>query len=140
MTHGPNATWEYIKKISASIPTQRKVKNQVEADLNHFGRGISHTSPDAEADIARLQESYKSSEIHVYTPKRHLDHTRRAKNYVDIGHEPDRLQNTIDRWAERRLTVRSKQELWQDEETVSNERDLDEEWYWENVMDIDQET
>ncbi|KAI0688537.1 hypothetical protein BC835DRAFT_1284427, partial [Cytidiella melzeri] len=27
---GPFATWDYIKKISASIPTQRKIKHHVE--------------------------------------------------------------------------------------------------------------
>ncbi|KAI0694460.1 hypothetical protein BC835DRAFT_1306326 [Cytidiella melzeri] len=34
--HGPFATWEYIKKISASIPIQHKIKDHVEAEINHF--------------------------------------------------------------------------------------------------------
>jgi hypothetical protein len=110
--HGPYATWEYIKKISASIPTQRKIKDHVEAELNHFYRGKSHTSPNKEKDVARLQASYKSSNIHVYTPKRHLEASQRAEDYIAIGCDATKLSNTIDRWAKRRLVSRAKTEMW----------------------------
>lgn len=114
--HGPYTTWEYIKRISASIPTLRKVKDHTEAEFNHFYRGKSHTSPQKEKDVARLQLSYKSSNIHVYTPGRHLTEARRAKDFLATGSDVLKLQGTIDRWAERRLTNRSLQEIWEDPE------------------------
>ncbi|EMD36367.1 hypothetical protein CERSUDRAFT_95685 [Gelatoporia subvermispora B] len=67
-TSGPYMSWDYIGKTSASIPTQRKVIDHVEADINHFRRGKSHTSPSKEADINKLQQSYQASKLH-----QHLD-------------------------------------------------------------------
>ncbi|KAI0693371.1 hypothetical protein BC835DRAFT_1415991 [Cytidiella melzeri] len=68
MVLGPFATWEYIHKISGSIPTQRKVKDHVEANFNHFRRGKSHTTPEAEKDIKNLQAAYKNAKVHVHYP------------------------------------------------------------------------
>jgi hypothetical protein len=42
---GPYVDWDYIGETSASIPCQRKVKDHVESDLNHFLRGKLHSSP-----------------------------------------------------------------------------------------------
>ncbi|KAI0692054.1 hypothetical protein BC835DRAFT_1416809 [Cytidiella melzeri] len=114
MVTGPYTTWEYIRKISASIPAQRKVKDHVEAEFNHFRRGKSHTSPEKEKDVARLQEAYKDSNIHRYVPKRLLKSSQRAKDFLALGSNPITLQATIDRWAEKRLTVRSTCEMWED--------------------------
>lgn len=117
--HGPYASWDYIKRISAAIPTLRKVKDHTEAEFNHFYRGKSHTSPEKEKDVARLQLSYKNSNIHVYTPGRHLTQARRAKDFLATGSDVQKLQGTIDRWAERRLTTRSTQEIWEDPEVIA---------------------
>ncbi|KAI0699730.1 hypothetical protein BC835DRAFT_1304423 [Cytidiella melzeri] len=57
--HGPFSTWEYIKKISAAIPAQWRIKDHVEAEFSHFQRGKSHTTPEWEKDVAGLQESYR---------------------------------------------------------------------------------
>ncbi|KAF8222270.1 hypothetical protein L208DRAFT_1524744 [Tricholoma matsutake] len=56
--------WDYIGKMSASIPCQRKVKDHVESDLNHFLCGKSHSSPEKDKDITRLCMSYWASKIH----------------------------------------------------------------------------
>ena len=56
--HGPYSWWDYIKRISASIPTQRKVKEHVEAHFNHFRRGRSHTTPKWEDDVVDLYKAY----------------------------------------------------------------------------------
>ncbi|KAI0756508.1 hypothetical protein C8Q80DRAFT_1051872, partial [Daedaleopsis nitida] len=61
---GPFATWEYVGKISASIPCQRKVKDHVERSINHSYRGKSHTSPEKEHDIAQLQATYRDTRAH----------------------------------------------------------------------------
>ncbi|KAI0715509.1 hypothetical protein C8T65DRAFT_771413, partial [Cerioporus squamosus] len=62
---GPFASWEYIRKISASIPCQRKVKDHVEQTINNLYRGKSHTSPSKEADVAKLQAVYRDARAHV---------------------------------------------------------------------------
>ncbi len=134
--HGPNTSWEYIKKISASIPTQRKVKDHVETEFNHFRRGKSHTSPQSEKDVSRLQASYKASKIHTYTPDRHLETSRQAKDSLSRGSEPEKLEGTIDRWAARRLTARSKQEIWEDPEVT--QMDVVDDTVTFDAMDVDE--
>ncbi|KAI0706131.1 hypothetical protein BC835DRAFT_1409762 [Cytidiella melzeri] len=114
MVTGPYTTWEYIRKISASIPAPCKVKDHVEAEFNHFRRGKSHTLPEKEKDVACLQEAYKDSNIHWYVPKRLLKSLQRAKDFLALGSNPITLQATINRWAEKRLTVRSTCEMWED--------------------------
>ncbi|KAI0686262.1 hypothetical protein BC835DRAFT_1288480 [Cytidiella melzeri] len=58
--HGPFSSWEYIKKISVSIPAQRKIKDHVENEFNHFRRGKSHTTPESETDIVNLLDHYRN--------------------------------------------------------------------------------
>lgn len=117
------------------------MKDHTEAEFNRFYRGKSHTSPEKERDVSKLQTSYKNSEIHVYTAGRHLTQARKAKDYLAIGSDITRLQGTIDRWAERRLTNRSKEEIWEDPEvTVAENADSDDDMYsdWDlNAMQID---
>lgn len=139
--HGPYASWDYIKKISAAIPTLRKVKDHTEAEFNNFYRGKSHTSPQKEKDVKHLQQSYKNSDIHVYTAGRHLPKARRAKDFLATGSDILKLQGTIDRWSERRLKARSQQEIWEDPEiTLNQNEDSDDDMYldWDfNAMQVD---
>jgi hypothetical protein len=109
---GPYAEWEYIGKISASIPCQRKVKDHVERDINHFERGKSHTAPDKEEDVARLQSSYQLSEIHVKKAVRKLDTRDKVANYMANGSEGTRLIKTRDRWLQNRIREWSSEEDW----------------------------
>ncbi len=108
---GPFATWKYIKKISASIPTQQKVKDHVEAELNHFLRGKAHTTPDKENDVERLQSAYQRSKVHDYVRGRQVKGTT-VKDYLALGSEPGKLKNTIKNWAEKRLSERGSLEDW----------------------------
>lgn len=111
MVLGPFATWEYVKKISASIPFQRQLKDHVEAQFNHFRRGKSHTNPDKEGDIQRLQDSYHAAGCHSYKPGRKLADVDRAEDYLAIGSDPVKLTATIKRWVENRVSERSTQEI-----------------------------
>ncbi|KAI0685745.1 hypothetical protein BC835DRAFT_1289537 [Cytidiella melzeri] len=122
MVLGPFATWEYIRKISASIPTQRKVKDHIEANFNHFRRGKSHTTPDAEKDIRNLQGTYHEAEAHLYVPGRHLEVKDRTKDFIALRSDPIKLDATINRWSERRTSSRATTEDWDPEPPVrSNE-------------------
>jgi len=117
MVLGPFATWDFIHKISASIPCQRKIKDHVEAEINHFHRGKSHTSPDAEGDIRCLQAAYRSDKIHEFVPGRKLEAKDKVKDYTAVGAEGAKLKKTIAKWMENRVTKWSTRETWKEERT-----------------------
>ncbi|KAI0695834.1 hypothetical protein BC835DRAFT_1345302 [Cytidiella melzeri] len=99
--HGPFSTWEYIKKLSASIPAQRRIKDHVKAEFNHFRRGKSHTTPEWEKDVAGLQESYRVNSTHVYRPGRHTASS--PLDYISLGGDHKKLTATIRRWKKSQL-------------------------------------
>jgi hypothetical protein len=101
MTLGPHVTWEYIQKISATIPTLRKLKDHIEAEVNHFRRGKKHSDPDKEEDVALLQASYAASKIHTYTPKRHLHGNNKAQDYLAKGSNPETLRKVVGNWIKK---------------------------------------
>ncbi|KAI0085961.1 hypothetical protein BDY19DRAFT_996389 [Irpex rosettiformis] len=103
--HGPFATWDYIKRISASIPTQRKLKDHIEREFNHFRRYKGHTSPDHEEDVTDLQKKYHKGKVHVYQAGRKVDHE--VKDFVAQGLNAESLQGMITRWANGRVTEKS---------------------------------
>ncbi|GJE94089.1 hypothetical protein PsYK624_102570 [Phanerochaete sordida] len=112
---GPYATWKYIKKISAAIPTMRKIKDHVEADINHFRRGKSHTKPAKEADVAKLQRVYATGKIHIYDQKRTpLSKEGKAKDYMENGSNFDTLQTTMKKWLARHVSTRAETQDWTD--------------------------
>lgn len=116
---GPFATWEYIRKISASIPCQRKVKDHVEAEINHYRRGKSHTSPDKHEDISRLQRSYRASKLHEFTPGRILEEKDKVKDYIAQGSAVEKLNKVMEKWASNRLVERSTEENYSSENSTS---------------------
>jgi hypothetical protein len=109
---GPSAEWDYIGKISASIPTQRKVKDHVEDDINHFHRGKAHTCPEKEADIVCLQASYQQSKIHVYRPGRKVEAKDKFADTIGKGSEIGKVNKTLASWLSNRFVVKSTQEDW----------------------------
>lgn len=112
MTLGPFATWDFIHKTSTSIPCQRRIKDHVEHEINHFLRGKSHTSPDAEEDIKNLQAAYCRDKIHVFKPGRKLDEKDKAKDNIALGSEGPRLKKAIERWLSKRSVEVSTQQEW----------------------------
>jgi hypothetical protein len=111
---GPYAEWDYIGKTSASIPCQRKVKDHVESEVNHFHRGKSHTSPSKEGDIACLQGSYQQSQIHIKNAGRTLDAKDKAPDLVAVGLEGKKLMTTMKNWATNQVSQWSSEEDWTD--------------------------
>lgn len=98
--------------MSPSIPTQRKVKDHIEAEINHYRRGKSHTSPSAEPDIARLQASYAISEVHEVTPGRRLAPEDKVADHLASGSRVASMSAAIDSWWSRRIVTRSTEENW----------------------------
>ena len=109
---GPYAEWEFIGKTSASIPCQRKVKDHVEAEINHYLRGKSHTSPEKENDIRVLQESYRQSKIHRLKPGRKLGSKDTAPDYLKTGSEGTRLEKAMEKWVLNRVDKWPVEEDW----------------------------
>jgi hypothetical protein len=111
---GPNAEWEYIGKISASIPCQRKVKDHVERSINHYLRGKSHTSPSKESDIDVLHQNYHQSKVHDYKPGRRLDNNLKdvPADYIRNGSDATRMKKSIDAWMLNRVDKWSGEEDW----------------------------
>ena len=90
--------------MSGSIPCQRKVKDHVEAEVNAFLRGKSHSSPDAEEDIRNLQTAYEKDSIHSFTAGRKLAAKDRVKDYMAVGGEGTKLKRVIHRWLSNQLS------------------------------------
>lgn len=111
---GPFATWEYIQKISASIPCQRKVKNHVEMQINHYQRGKSHTSPNHTEDVKRLQNAYKESALHVYHAGRLHESKDKVPDYVGMGSQMQKLIQVMKRWSSNRLSDFGQDEDFED--------------------------
>ena len=90
--------------MSGSIPCQRKVKDHVEAEVNAFLRGKSHTSPDAEDDIKNLQAAYNNDSIHSFKAGRMLAAKDKVKDYMAVGGEGTKVKKVIQRWLSNRLS------------------------------------
>ncbi|KAI0686305.1 hypothetical protein BC835DRAFT_1453399, partial [Cytidiella melzeri] len=104
--------------MSASIPTQRKIKHHVEHEFNHFCHGLSHTLPSHHEDVVKLQGKYHEAKAHVLKPGCHLTSNNKVKDVMALGSNPKTLQAMIDRWTERRLTEKSDKEIFDDVDTL----------------------
>ena len=51
--------------IRRCLEETARLKHHVEENFNHFRRDMSHTSPDHEEDVARLQAKYHEEKVHV---------------------------------------------------------------------------
>ncbi|KAF7800317.1 hypothetical protein EIP86_011567 [Pleurotus ostreatoroseus] len=112
-TLGPSTSWEYLKKTTASIPTQRRIKDHVEAHINHFRRGKSHTNPKKEGDVAMLQAMYARAKIHSYHRSRQLPKESRTEDFIAKGSDPSTLRKTIKKWQEKRVIAKGTKEDWE---------------------------
>jgi hypothetical protein len=111
---GPFADWDYIGKTSASIPCQRRVKDHVEQDINHFCCYKTHTAPEKEEDVDRLQASYSASQIHIKKTGRKLNSKDQLPDIFHIGSEASKVAKTVGTWASNRISEWSTLEDWTD--------------------------
>lgn len=102
--------------MSAAIPAQRKLKDHVEAEINRYGRGKNHTTPDAEADIKVLQQSYTLARLHS-SHGRTLRACDKSKDHLKLGSAPSKLNSTIERWYSKRAGQRSTEQNYEGDST-----------------------
>ena len=109
---GPGVTWDYISRISAAIPTLRKLKDHCQYEWNNYTRYKKHTAPDYEEDLKALCASYDASGIHRKTEGRKLH----SKDTFADAHGKGEIAmiqgKVIARWHERREREVSEKEVW----------------------------
>lgn len=118
---GPFSTWEYLKKTSASIPAQRRVKDHVEREINHQYRGKTHTRPQEETDIAQLQAALQSARAHTpLASRRKLDAQDRFSDVMKDGVGAVASGKAFQGWSRTRLAEqRVTSEIWDEADVTS---------------------
>ena len=106
-----------IGHISPAIPALRKIKDHVEAEFNHYRRGKSHTSPEAEEDIRKLQEALHHSKVHVYDPRGRMSKSK-VLDYVAIGCDAEKVAKALDSFYAKHSHGLSTKEVWPDVDTA----------------------
>ena len=94
----------------------RKVKDHVEADINHFHHGKSHTTRSAEIDIKMLHEAYSVSNLHK-NKTRPLRTSDKAKDLLALGSLPSKMSDMLKGWATRRVDEASSEQCYEGEST-----------------------
>ncbi|KAI0038309.1 hypothetical protein FA95DRAFT_1551310 [Auriscalpium vulgare] len=110
-SQGPNAGWDLLYKRGPAIPRVRFIRQHFETLFPSLRRGVSHTSPQSEADVDKLEQIYTEAKIHAFTKRRKtsdkdraVDTTTKGWNYVNTKLMP--------RWQERREYPRATTDMW----------------------------
>lgn len=109
---GPNVTWKFIGKISAAIPSLRRLKDHFENEWNTYLRYQKHAHPDYEADIERLGRAYTVAKLHHKVKGRKLGENRKDADYVQDGAKAISTGKPIMKWQLRRKRDESDKEVW----------------------------
>ncbi|KAH9915000.1 uncharacterized protein B0H18DRAFT_886378 [Fomitopsis serialis] len=115
---GPYATWELLGRMSAAIPCLRKLKDHIESEFNHYHRGKSHTSPDAEEDIAKLHQALRDSKVHQYIAGRRVTKKNKYPDVMREGSNPVKMKKALDSFYEKRECDRVTTERYVEREST----------------------
>lgn len=113
---GPGVTWDYISRISAAIPTLRKLKEHCQYEWNNYSRYNKHTSPDYEEDVRTLCDSYSASGIHKKRKGRKVHSKDAFADAYAKGEAAIIKGKVITKWQKRREREVSEKEVWADED------------------------
>ena len=86
----------------------------VEVQFGTLTRGLKHSVPQKEADIALLQKSFRSSKLHQYTIGRKVKTKDKINDVVNKGAEKLLGRKVLGRWIHLRSFERSMEEDWED--------------------------
>ena len=109
---GPGVTWKFIGKISAAIPSIRKLKDHFENEWNVYSRYQRHNHPDYRADIGRLEQAYALAKLHCEVKGRKLSERHKDVDYVQDGAKAVSGGKSISKWQTRRKRDGSDKEVW----------------------------
>jgi hypothetical protein len=113
-SQGPNIKWDYMKKLHPAIHVIRSVSSFIEKEFGTLARGSKHTSPSAELDIQKLQDSFRKSGFHQEVPGRKAKETEKA---IDFSLEGLKVQGgkLLKKWNYGRAYERSLKDDWLDD-------------------------
>ncbi|KAF8989445.1 hypothetical protein BDQ17DRAFT_1256868 [Cyathus striatus] len=109
-SQGPNIKWKYLKWLHPAIHVIRSVTMFIEKEFKTLARGAKHTSPTAELDIKKLQDSYHAAQHHKYIPGREA--SDKAVDYSLKGEIKLHDGKTLGKWQHGRAFERALAEDW----------------------------
>lgn len=112
-SQGPNIDWAYLKKLHPAIHVIRALTLHIEEEFGTLTRGKSHTNPEREKDVERLQKSYTKSTFHRTKGGRKIN--SKADTYTDYATKgcTKLLQGKIlKKWVQLRTFERATTESW----------------------------
>ncbi|KAI0054416.1 hypothetical protein BV25DRAFT_1922704 [Artomyces pyxidatus] len=120
-SQGPNAGWDLLYKRGPAIPKVRMVRAHFERLFPSLKRGESHTSPQKETDVDKLEQIYTEAKVHIFKKGRKAAVERDVvKDTVTDGWKYATTK-LMPKWASRRVYPRAKGNLWSIEEAVQQD-------------------
>ncbi|KAG8978437.1 hypothetical protein FRC05_010682 [Tulasnella sp. 425] len=126
---GSNSSWDYLSKMSPAIPTYQSLAATMGRGFPSSQTGTSHTSPDDTLDIRLLVEQLQQDRV---TDKEHSNGShseadptkglRKVTPSVDVFGEGWSALSTgkfLSDWKNRRKSIKSKSDIWDEVETTS---------------------
>ncbi|KAI0056259.1 hypothetical protein BV25DRAFT_1872872 [Artomyces pyxidatus] len=110
-SQGPNAGWDLLFKRGPAIPKIRMVRAHFEHLFPSLKRGISHTSPQKEKDVEKLEQIYTEAKVHVYKKGRKAGPKDGVVDTITDGWVYVTTK-MLKKWASRRIYPRTKTEIW----------------------------
>lgn len=108
---GPGTSWDLLKKRSPAIPTLRMVDTYMNKQFPTIYRGIRHSTPKKEQDVALLHSHFTLSKIHQIQGRK-LAAENKAKDALTDGFL-EGVRATIPGWVERlAIYSRAEDQTW----------------------------
>lgn len=143
---GPNASWEYLAKVSPVIPVYRDVVTAMGKAFPTSANGTSHTSPDKWSDIAILVNRYMQERVTCKTPEfledgspKQVRTVKPSRDAIMIGHKAMN-EGALDDWAARRRIDKSDRDDWDggsdsDDQSESSDKEAQDDEQGEGAED-----
>ena len=102
-----------MKSWSPAIPMMQAVRKHMENQVRTLRHGKSHCDPSKHKDVCRLENSYKTSEVHSEQQGRKLrNKSDIVEDFVTKGAIALFTKKTIDKWWKNRDFIRATTEEW----------------------------
>ncbi|KAI0079103.1 hypothetical protein K474DRAFT_1640340 [Panus rudis PR-1116 ss-1] len=118
-THGPHATWDYLRVLHPVLPVVKQLSTHVEKQFKTWVRYNAHSRPHDRKGIATLQRILRTAGVFWYQTGRQLPAGNETPDFVDEG--LFKLIGAMDRWQQARYWPRRRTE--ENEPQSSDESD-----------------
>lgn len=115
-SQGPKIDWAYLKKLHPAIHVIRALTLHLEEEFGTLAQGKSHTKPQSDADVGKVQNSYHNLGYHNDKEGRVITNKKdRAGDYSMDGVKKYNSGKVMTNWTESRGLEHSTQEVWESE-------------------------